>query len=78
MLSTIIDKIWTEIINPFILLMMAVAAVYFIWGVFLFVKNSADDADKGEGKKHMVYGIIGLFIMISVEGIIALIKATVS
>lgn len=76
--STIVDKFWSEIVNPFILLMIAAAAVYFIWGVFLYVKNSSDDADNSEGKKHMTYGIIGLFIMISVEGIIVLIRNIVT
>jgi zinc transporter ZupT len=75
--DTYIQNIKTEIVNPLILLLMAGAAAYFIWGVFLYVKNSSDDSDKGEGKRHMIYGVIGLAIMMSVFKIIDVITATV-
>ena len=73
-----IDKIYTEIVNPFIWLMLAVAGVYFVWGVFLFVKDNDSEEDRASGKKHLIYGIIGLAIILSVQGIIKLITTTVS
>ncbi|MCK5095810.1 MAG: hypothetical protein KAR24_00450 [Candidatus Pacebacteria bacterium] len=73
-----IDKIYEEIVNPFIWLMLAVAGVYFVWGVFLFVKDYDDEGERSNGKRHLVYGIIGLAVILSVKGIIALITDTVS
>lgn len=66
-----------EIVEPFIYLMLAVSAVYFVWGVFQFVRTSDSEDGRTTGKKHMVYGIIGLAIMLAVTGIIDLIRNTV-
>ncbi|MCK5027173.1 MAG: hypothetical protein KAS07_02020 [Candidatus Pacebacteria bacterium] len=74
---TLIERIRTEIVEPLIFLFLALAALYFVYGVFMFVKNYDSDTGRSEGKKHLVYGIIGLAIMLSVNGIIKLIQATV-
>lgn len=72
-----IERIKTEIIEPLIYLFLALAALYFIYGVFMFVKNYDSDTGRSDGKKHLLYGIIGLAIMLSVNGIIGLIRSTV-
>lgn len=70
---TLLDRINQFIINPIIYLLMAVAFVYFIWGVVQFV-GSKDDTDKvEEGKRHIIWGLLGLAIMVSAFGIIKLI-----
>ena len=69
----LVNQIKTEIVNPLIGLLFAIALVYFLWGVFQFI-TKADDGDKaGEGKKHMVWGLIGMFIMFSAFGIMSII-----
>jgi hypothetical protein len=45
--------------------------------VFLFVKNAESPDKRSEGAQNMIWGIIGLFIMLSVKGIINLILRTV-
>jgi len=62
-----------EIITPIIYLLLTLAIVYFIWGVFDFIRN-ADSAEKRtDGYKHMIWGIVGIFIMVSAKGIVNLI-----
>jgi len=74
--AVLINKILTNIVNPIVYLIMALAIVYFFWGVFQFVKN-ADSADKRqEGYQHMIWGIVGIFIMLSAKGIINIILST--
>lgn len=74
--NTLLQKILDNIVTPVIYLIMALAVVYFLWGVMMFVKN-ADNAEKREeGYKHMIWGIIGIFIMVSAKGIISIILSS--
>ncbi|MFH1626919.1 MAG: hypothetical protein ABH971_02370 [bacterium] len=71
--NTLLNNIITNIVNPIIYLLMVLSVIYFIWGIMVFIKN-ADNADKRkEGYLHMLWGIIGIFIMISARGIIHII-----
>ena len=45
----------------------------FIWGVITMFVKSGDAEAVGNGKKHMVWGIIGLAIMSGTFGIMNLI-----
>ena len=75
--NSLFNKIIVNILNPAIYLIMGLAVVYFVWGVMIFIKN-ADNAEKrSDGYKHMIYGVIGIFIMISAKGIINIILSTI-
>ncbi len=69
-------KIKTEILNPLIWLLFALAVGYFLYGVFVFIQNQDNEKAKEEGKQHMLWGIIGIFLMIAVYGILGLIANT--
>jgi hypothetical protein len=64
------------IINPLIALLFALALVYFLWGMFQFIANGANEEKKTEGKSHMLWGIIGLTIMMGVFALLNLILST--
>lgn len=64
----------SAIINPIINLMIAVAVLFFLFGVWEFIAGAGSDDKRETGKKHMVWGVIGLFIMISVWGIMAVLS----
>jgi len=66
LLGTIQDKI----LNPIIQLLFAVALIIFLWGIFEFVRDGDSDSGREKGKKHIVWGIIGLTIMASAFGIL--------
>lgn len=71
--DTLLKKVSDNVVTPIIYLLMSLAVLYFIWGMFVFIQN-ADNAEKrGEGYKHMIWGVVGLFIMVSARGIINLI-----
>ncbi len=73
--DNLLSKINTQIINPLIGLMIAIAVVFFLYGVLEFIMG-ADNAEKKEtGKQHMIWGIIGLFIMVAVFGIMNLLAS---
>ena len=73
----IIDKIEDNVINPILVLLFAVALLVFIWGAFSYIVHADDPTKRSEGGKGMIYGVIGMFIMFSVFGIINLIATTV-
>ena len=72
----IIEKIKSEILNPLILLLFALAVVYFLYGVMKFVQNQDNEDAQEEGKSHMLWGIVGIFLMIAVYGILGFIART--
>lgn len=57
--------------------LFALAMVVFLWGVTQFIMNSADEAKRSQGKQFMVWGIIGLFVMFSIWGLVSILRNTV-
>ncbi len=61
------------IINPLIIFGFVVALVYFIWGIIDFLRKRDMGAKEAEeGKWHMLYGTIGMVIMVSAFAIMRL------
>lgn len=75
-LDSFLLKFNDAILNPLITLLFAIAVVYFSWGIFEFIRDSDSGEAREKGKSHMVYGIVGMFIMIAVFGIMRLITNT--
>jgi len=74
--DALLKKLGDNILTPIINLLMALAVVYFLWGMVQFIKD-ADNADKKkEGYQRMIWGVIGIFIMISAKGLINIIMRT--
>ncbi len=76
--QTTIDGIldaFSGVIGDLVIVLAGIALVVFIWGVIkMLLGMSAGDADAVKnGKKHMMWGIIALFVMLSVWGIVALV-----
>jgi hypothetical protein len=65
-----LGKVVVQIINPIILLLAASAFVVFLWGVFEFIVNAGDEGKRIEGKKAIMWGLIGLVIIFGAYGII--------
>lgn len=76
-LTRFLAKVNRQIINPLILVLFALAFVQFFWGLFAFLKAKQEEKDLTEGKQHLLWGIIGMVIMVSVFGIIQLLLGTI-
>ena len=66
----LVDRLVDGLVNPFIELLFGIAFLVFIWGVFQFIAGASDAKKRDEGRKHMIWGIIGLFIMLTAYGIL--------
>lgn len=69
-LNAFLAKVTTEIINPLMLLMAAVAFVVFLWGIFLFIKNGGEAGKQEEGRRAIMWGLIGMVIIFGVYGLL--------
>ena len=65
----------SRIINSLIPIIISLAVLVFIWGVFRYVV-SPNEEDKARGKQVMIWGIVGIFVMVSVWGLVNIIEAT--
>lgn len=68
----VLQRIVTEIFTPLYQLAVACAFVYFLYGGVVFILSMNDPEKMNTGKRHLIYGTIGLFIIISVGGILEL------
>lgn len=75
-----IDKLMRSIsrviLNPLILFLFALALAFFLYGVMQFILNGDNEEKRKSGKAHILWGIIGMVIMVSVFGIMQLILNT--
>lgn len=66
----ILQKVVTEIFTPLYQVVVGIAFLYFLFGVVKFIYDSRNPSEKNTGKQHLFWGIIGLFIILSVGGIL--------
>lgn len=71
-----LSKINEYILYPLITLMMAVALLIFLYGAFEYIKGASNDSDRETGKRHLLYGIIGLLVMLSALAILTVAAGT--
>jgi hypothetical protein len=75
-INALLGKIATLIINPLIILGFVVATIFLFYGIVQMIWGAADGSDLEKNRKNVMYGVIGLFIMFSVYGILRIVLAT--
>ena len=71
-----VQKFFEVIVDPAVQLLLALAVVYFAYGVFNYFIKGTDSAERTQGANHILWSTVGLFIMVSVWGIIAALENT--
>ena len=69
---TLVEKFKVVILYPLIMLMLGVAMLMFLWGIFEYIYKSNDESARSTGKRHMFWGIIGFVVMLSAVAILEL------
>jgi hypothetical protein len=54
----------------------ALALLFFFWGLAQYILSVGDEEKKSQGRSIMIWGIIALFVMVSVWGITTMIADT--
>lgn len=58
---------------PFIVIL---AVLTILWGVFGYITHGDEEEKRAEGKKFILWGIIGLFVMVSIWGLVNVLGST--
>ncbi len=73
---SVVSRIEEVILFPILSFMLALALLYFLWGAYEFVANAESDSGRDTGKTHMLYGIIGMVVMVSALAILRIAAGT--
>lgn len=67
-----------NVLASIIPVLVGLAVIYFFWGIGQFILHDAgNDKAREEGKKKILWGIIAIFVMVSLWGITAWIGSAV-
>lgn len=75
-LTTLVNFGTCILIKSIVPLLFAVALVLFIWGVVQFIQGADNEEKRKTGRDFMIYGIIALFVMVSVWGLVNVLSNT--
>ena len=75
--DTFVMKLNKYLFNPFIVFLVALAVVYFLYGIYEYLQGASSDEAREKGQRHMIWGLIGLFIMVSVFFIMKVLLGTI-
>ncbi len=74
--ASLVSLVIGSVFSPLTGLLIGAAVVYFLAGVLKYVRQVSDDKAREEGRKMMLYGIVALFVMISVWGLVNVLRGT--
>jgi hypothetical protein len=66
----ILSNIITEVFSPLYQAVAGITILYFLYGVARYVIELNNPDSKTTGRSHMFWGLVGLFIVLSVGGIL--------
>lgn len=65
-----------SLLRSVIPIIMVLAILYFFWGLVKYIQAAGDAGKASEGKSIMIYGIIALFVMSAIWGLVGLLSET--
>src|SRR3989344_322232 len=64
-----------DILSVIIPILVVLGVVYFVWGVISYVIGDDEEAKK-KGRDRMIYGIIGLVVIVAMWGLVSILDNT--
>lgn len=58
------------VLNVLVSVIIALALIFFLWGMAIFILNSGQEEKRKEGKQKMIWGVIVLAVMVAIWGIV--------
>lgn len=65
-----------SLVDSIIPLFMVVAVAIFLWGIVKYITASGDEEKAKSARGYIIYGLIGLFVMVAFWGIIKIVAET--
>jgi len=66
----------TQIALSTIPILVSLALLFFLWGLALFILDADNDKGRKAGREKMVWGLVALFVILSIGGLVAIIERT--
>jgi hypothetical protein len=63
------------VVSTLIPIMMALAVLAFFWGLVKYIASASDEAAKEGGKTLMIWGMVALFVMVALWGILGWVQS---
>lgn len=64
------------LVQSIIPLLLTLAVAGFIWGIIQYFLNPDNEEKRKKGKSFMIWGLIALFVMISIWGLVGVLTST--
>ena len=71
-----IIQVFIDILGLIVKLLWLLAFVVFIWGIVKFIAAAGNPAKKESARNYIIYGLIGVFVLLSFMGIIKIVGET--
>ncbi len=68
----------SDLINRLIPFIIALTVLIFLWGIFKFVIAGGDGEARKEAQGYIIWGIVALFVMVSVWGLVNILVRSVN
>lgn len=75
-LTSIINFFTCTIMNAIVPLLMGLAIIGFVYGVIKYFLNPDNEEKRKDGKSFMFWGIVTLFVMVSIWGLVGILSNT--
>ena len=75
---SLVASINKHVTNPIIIFLFALALVYFVYGLTKYLLAPSNEEVRKNSKQVMLWGVIGMFIMVSVFGIMNILLNTLN
>lgn len=69
-------KVVSGIINAIIPIVLALAVLFFFWGLAMYMFDAGNSEKKQEGINMMIMGVLAIFTMVSMWGIVRVLQQT--
>jgi succinate dehydrogenase/fumarate reductase cytochrome b subunit len=64
------------IINAVIPFLIAIAVLFFVYGLVKFILNAGDEGAQKEARSFMIWSVVALFVIVSVWGLVNILVNT--
>ena len=76
--DSFIGRVQDQILEPIVALIALAAFLVFAWGVIEFILGAGDEERRRTGRRHMMWGIVGLVIVFGASIIVRILTNIVS
>jgi hypothetical protein len=66
--------LFVKLLSPLPPILITLALLYFFWGITKYIRAGGNSEELREGKNVMIYGVIAMFVMLAVWGLVVVVK----